>query len=110
MDIRKRDIIRDIISSVPRVFIFGIIGNPENKNPTITQIHEGLCHQLKQEPKKNRKGLNYKNTYKHLKILEKRGYIKLKQDKNIRGKPVHVSLVNKEDFKIFLDIFDKTLK
>lgn len=96
--ILKNNLIKNVLSSEHRLIIFRIVTNPDNKkNLTILNIHKALCFLLKND-------FDYKNTYKHIKILERSGLIKLNKHEKEQGKPIHVSLSNNKYRILFNNI------
>lgn len=95
--------IMEILKNHVRLWTFTIVMNSENKNFTISDVHKGLCSELKKQ-------YDYKNTHKHIKFLEKIGVIKLhKQKTKKQGQPVCIEFIAPELREMFLK-FMKILK
>jgi len=93
----QRKVASIVFRSQHRIVIFSILINLENKGLlTISNVHKGLCSFLK-------KDYDYKNTYKHIKILENEGLIELKESKNTQGRPMVISLKDERASGIFLN-------
>ena len=92
----KRDKLYKIVTSQARIGIFFIIGHAKKKNLTITEVHEMLCDFGKK--------YDYKNTYKHLMIIKDMGFICLKEQKHVQGKPRIIEIVDIEIFKMFSNL------
>jgi hypothetical protein len=81
-----------IIRSHIRLFIVGILINPENTKSTISQLHKSINLICKEN-------YDYKGIHKHVKVLEKLGVIKLIKKKKQQGSPVYVALTDIEKYR-----------
>ena len=91
---------RVLFSNKYRGVIFALVINPDNKDwLTISNIHKGLCEFYGEKT-------DYKNTYKHIKILEKEGFIKIKPVKHTQGNHSIISLKDRRVPKIFNKIME----
>lgn len=91
---------RIIFSNKYRMVAYSLVTNPENKDIlTISNIHKWLCDFYGEHT-------DYKNIYKHIKILEKEGFVKIRTQKHTQGSCSFVSLKNKRAPEIFDRIID----
>ncbi len=90
-----------VLKSSVRTGLFMIVSNKDNKNMTISGIHKCYCEFSEKE-------FDYKNTYKHLKILEENGFIAIdtKKGKHEQGSPSIVTFKNKESSETFYQFLE----
>jgi len=92
-----------LMSSKIRVMIIGLLGNKEHPKATISQIHEGVNHELKHK-------YDYKAIHKQIKLLEKWKIVKLKRFKKEQGSPVYVELTNLFWYEVVVGVIKEELK
>lgn len=67
---------------------------------TISELHKEINLYFGENPDQD-----YKNTYKHLKVLEREKIVKLVKEKKEQGQPVYVILIKKNLPETLLHIF-----
>lgn len=80
--------VNKLIGSSFRMVMISMIYN--NPPITISKLHKSLNSFFGKDVL-NFKKYDYKNTYKHIKILEREGLVRLEQKKKEQGKPIYIT-------------------